>query len=456
MPIKPRLSLLLAALAAFLIACAPAHAARQIVDGACQETSDTSGPAIDLGPAAQGYQTIAAAGGISGNSLPYQIRNGTQRAGGWGVFTDAATDTFTLGSYADPTGASGPDWSSNGGAALVLSGDSVICIGAGKNYFEGGSGNGLNADLLDGISSAGFEAADTDLASIAGTAWVQGDLPYLSGTNAWARLAKDTNATRYLSNTGTSNNPAWAQVDLSNGVTGDLPFANLTQIAGLSVLCVTGSSTADVAACTAGSDHQVLRRSGSSIAFGAVNLAQANAVTGTLGLGNGGTGGSTAGAAIVSLCGADPNADRFAFWDDSAGACAWLTPPTNLIISGTSATIRESFVVAASDETTTLTTGSDKVTFRMPYAFTVTGVRCALNVGQTGGSLFTVDINENNTSILSTKVTIDNNETTSTTAATAPVISDSAIADDAEVEVDIDTVGTGSPAGLKCTLIGNQ
>jgi hypothetical protein len=51
-------------------------------------------------------------------------------------------------------------------------------------------------------------------------------LLYASGANTLARLAKDTNATRYLSNTGTSNNPAWAQINLTNGVTGILPVAN--------------------------------------------------------------------------------------------------------------------------------------------------------------------------------------------------------------------------------------
>lgn len=56
---------------------------------------------------------------------------------------------------------------------------------------------------------------------------VQGDLMYASATNVWSSLAKDTNATRYLSNTGTSNAPAWAQVNLANGVTGNLPVGNL-------------------------------------------------------------------------------------------------------------------------------------------------------------------------------------------------------------------------------------
>jgi hypothetical protein len=54
----------------------------------------------------------------------------------------------------------------------------------------------------------------------------QGDLLYASGANTLARLAKSTSATRYLSNTGTNNNPAWAQIDLTNGVTGTLPYGN--------------------------------------------------------------------------------------------------------------------------------------------------------------------------------------------------------------------------------------
>ncbi len=57
-------------------------------------------------------------------------------------------------------------------------------------------------------------------------ATTQGDIFYSSSGNAINRLPKNTSATRYLSNTGTSNNPAWAQIDLSNGVTGTLPVAN--------------------------------------------------------------------------------------------------------------------------------------------------------------------------------------------------------------------------------------
>jgi len=87
---------------------------------------------------------------------------------------------------------------------------------------------------------------------------------------------------------------------------------------------------------------------------------------------------------------------------------------------------------------------------------TLTEVRANLNTAQTSGSVFTVDINENGSSILSTKLTIDNTEKTSTTAATAPVISDGNLADDAEITIDIDQVGDGTAKGLKLTLIGTR
>ena len=54
----------------------------------------------------------------------------------------------------------------------------------------------------------------------------QGDIMYGSATDVFSALAKNITATRYLSNTGASNNPAWAQIDLTNGVTGALPATN--------------------------------------------------------------------------------------------------------------------------------------------------------------------------------------------------------------------------------------
>jgi len=56
--------------------------------------------------------------------------------------------------------------------------------------------------------------------------FVQGDIIYASATNTVANLAKDANATRYLANTGTSNNPQWNQVNLVDGITNTLAILN--------------------------------------------------------------------------------------------------------------------------------------------------------------------------------------------------------------------------------------
>lgn len=114
--------------------------------------------------------------------------------------------------------------------------------------------------------------------------------------------------------------------------------------------------------------------------------------------------------------------------------------------------IPEVIVIPVGDETTAISTGTAKVTFRMPWAMTVTAVRASLTTASSSG-LPTVDINETATTILSTKLTIDANELTSTTAATPAVISDSALADDAEITIDIDVAGTGAK-GLKVAIIG--
>ncbi len=93
----------------------------------------------------------------------------------------------------------------------------------------------------------------------------------------------------------------------------------------------------------------------------------------------------------------------------------------------------------------------------MPYAFTLTSVRATVTTAPTTSGTLTVDINEGGTTILSTKLTIDTTEKTSTTAATAPVISDTALADSAVITIDVDAISGGaSEAGLKVYLIGYQ
>lgn len=133
-----------------------------------------------------------------------------------------------------------------------------------------------------------------------------------------------------------------------------------------------------------------------------------------------------------------------------------LIDQIGVLVQGSSSTQSEVLVVAVSDETSDLTTGNGKVTFRMPYAMTLTEVRASVVTAPTGANLI-CDINESGTSVLSTKLSIDATEKTSTTATTEAVISDNALADDSEITIDIDQIGSSvAGAGLKVYLIGNR
>jgi hypothetical protein len=114
------------------------------------------------------------------------------------------------------------------------------------------------------------------------------------------------------------------------------------------------------------------------------------------------------------------------------------------------------YVIACSDETSDLATGTAKVTFRAPVAFLLTAVAASVNTAPTGSTLI-VDINNGANSTLSTKLSIDASEKTSATAASAAVIDTDYddIAADAEITIDIDQIGsTIAGKGLKVVLKG--
>ncbi len=172
-------------------------------------------------------------------------------SGGSGITTlntlTAASQTLAIG-----TSGTAPAWSSGTSThTLNIPMASSASVTAGllsKTDYDAFNGKMTNPMTAVGdIIYGGTSGAPTKLADVAAGSYLRsggvttapawsaitlpntaavGDIWYASSTTAISALATNATATRYLSNTGTSNIPAWAQINLANGVTGTLPVGN--------------------------------------------------------------------------------------------------------------------------------------------------------------------------------------------------------------------------------------
>lgn len=114
---------------------------------------------------------------------------------------------------------------------------------------------------------------------------------------------------------------------------------------------------------------------------------------------------------------------------------------------------------------TNIATGTGKDSFVLPYDLMLDevaarGLYAGLAVAQATGAVLTVDVNVDGVSILATRLTFDNNERTTITAATPAVYSTAFLAANriipagSEVTIDVDQVGTALAKGLAVYLRG--
>lgn len=202
--------------------------------------------------------------GVSGGGTNCAVASGTCldnitsfSSTGYIKRTGAGTYAFTSGAIPVSDGGTGLASGTSGGIlGFTASGTiaSSVALTANQLVIGGGAGAtptplgslGTTTTVLHGNASGAPTFGPVSLtADISGTlaatnggtglaTYNQGDLIYASASNTLSALAKNTSATRYLSNTGGSNAPAWAQVSLATGVSGDLPVGNLNGGSGAS------------------------------------------------------------------------------------------------------------------------------------------------------------------------------------------------------------------------------
>jgi hypothetical protein len=110
-----------------------------------------------------------------------------------------------------------------------------------------------------------------------------------------------------------------------------------------------------------------------------------------------------------------------------------------------------------------ISTGVGKDSLVLPYGLMLDtvangGIYATLSTAQATGVVFTVDVNRNGTSILSTKLTFDNNERSTQTAAIPAVYEagGNILAKGDEITIDVDQLGTANAKGLRVYLVGQR
>lgn len=194
-------------------------------------------------------------------------------------YKDTANAVQVIAWKTTPTTAGGT------GLTTYTAGD-LIYYASGSAFTKLGIGTAYQALQVNaGATAPSWQPSATSVLT------AQGDLLYASAANTLERLAKNTTATRYLSNTGASNNPAWAQIDLTNGVTGALPAANggtgQTSYAVGDILYASGSTTLSKLADVATGNALISGGVGVAPSWGKIGLT--THVSGTLPVANGGT-----------------------------------------------------------------------------------------------------------------------------------------------------------------------
>ncbi len=205
-------------------------------------------------------------------------------------------DTASSGSVEEITVGGGLEFTGSGGIRrAALTGDVMAAAGASNTAIVD---EAVTFAKIQHIATDRLVGRDTASSGDLEQITVGGGLEFTgSGGIRRSALTGAVTSGAGAANTAISDNAVQTSHIANDAITN----GKLRNSAALSVIGNATNASADPADIGAGSDHQVLRRSGTAIGFGAVALNQGNAVTGTLPIGNGGTGQTMAGAAFDAL-----------------------------------------------------------------------------------------------------------------------------------------------------------
>jgi hypothetical protein len=275
-------------------------------------TGVTAGNGL-TGGGASGDVTLNVAGGygITVNADNIELANTEVR----GLFSGTTGITYNSG-----TGAFSLDTSTAGGGLTYSSG--VLAVGA-------GTGITVNADSV-ALSTSGVTAGTFGSAGAVGQVVV----------DTYGRVTSASNVTISITSGQVSDFATAARGNISvtdSGGDGSLGYNSST-----GVITYTGPSQAEA---NTRIDARLSAGTGIGYSSGVISLSHLG---------------------IQSLT--DPNADRILFWDDSAGAAAWLEISTGLSVSGTTLTNAGVTSITGTANQVTASASTGGVTLSLPQS----------------------------------------------------------------------------------------